>query len=85
MISRSVRRGSALASQLGLSDRLRATPADRDFFRSLEAGLDEIENLAPKLRWITRSCHSYLLMSDTRIQESQPRRTRGTQRGRCRW
>ncbi|WP_420813428.1 MULTISPECIES: polyprenyl synthetase family protein [Microbacteriaceae] len=43
MISRSVRRGSALASQLGLSDRLRATPADRDFFRSLEAGLDEIE------------------------------------------
>ena len=43
MISPVVRRGSALASQLGLSDRLRASPADRDFFRSVETGLDDIE------------------------------------------
>jgi hypothetical protein len=42
------------------------------------AGLDEIENLAPKLRRVTRSCHSSLLMSDIRIQELQPHRTRGT-------
>ncbi|MET0724881.1 MAG: polyprenyl synthetase family protein [Leifsonia sp.] len=43
MISPVVRRGSALASQLGLSDRLRATPADREFFRSVESGLEDVE------------------------------------------
>lgn len=43
MNSPAVRRSSALASQLGLADRLRASPADRELARSIEAGLDEVE------------------------------------------
>ncbi len=38
-----MRRGSALASQLGLTDRILATSADRSLAKSIEAGLERIE------------------------------------------
>ncbi|MFC6356663.1 polyprenyl synthetase family protein [Luethyella okanaganae] len=38
-----VRRGSALASQLGLSERIFATSEDRVLARSIDAGLDRVE------------------------------------------
>lgn len=38
-----VRRGSALASQLGLSDRIFASAADRQLAKSIDAGLERVE------------------------------------------
>ncbi|WP_419818196.1 polyprenyl synthetase family protein [Glaciibacter flavus] len=65
MNPRAVRRSTALAAQLGLVDRLRSTPADRELARDIDAGLDRVEaDLAEQVRFadeIADTTTSYLL------------------------